>query len=124
MFGFKKKEKVVKTYVDGKEVGSDKQVGELPVPKPADAPPAQVVKQQPVEFQGDCLICFDYGYYADHVGVWHECPRCGKKKPEQAVADRPKNPLFVFKNCKDCGERNEVHRQKKVWQCGKCGVQQ
>ena len=150
MFGKKKKaeKQNVKTFIDGQEQTPD----EIPVPKPAETPalePSQAQVQEPppqpnvVEFHGDCVICFDYGFYADNVGVWHNCPRCNPKsmkKPVQAVKPAPtteyeaeaemaeekpsKGNLYEFRFCSACKARNEVHKRKVKWQCEACGFEQ
>lgn len=141
MFG-RKKEKV-KTFIDGVEQDSD----EIPVPQPktaelpsdATALEPQAVQEpspQPEvqQFDGECILCFDFGWYADQLGVWHNCPRCNKDGKnnipgKQAISsrvssdeDRPsKGNLYEFRECVQCGARNEVHKKKKKWQCEECG---
>lgn len=138
MFGRKKEKKNVKTYIDGVDQDSD----EIPVPQPqtAELPSdATALEQQAVQepsqqpevqqFDGECILCFDFGWYADQLGVWHNCPRCnpkalnnipGKKKVSSGEDKPSKGNLYEFRTCPDCGERNEVHKKKKVWTCEHC----
>lgn len=138
MFGKKKKKEEkqnVKTYIDGVEQDSD----EIPIPHPAESPAhePQAVHEPPtqpnvVQFDGDCVICFDYGFYADNVGVWHNCPRCNPKsmkksvqamKPVSTEEERPsKGNLYEFRTCEVCGARNEVHKKRVKWECEECGA--
>lgn len=143
MFGLKKKG-TEKTFIDGIE----SKPGELPVPRPADAPalgpspaPAQELSHQP-EGQRvfECEVCRDYGWYCDTLGVCHNCPRCNPKslkiphvkevepdyeaEAEEAHLDRPKSNLNKLVECKKCHKRNEIHRMKKKFKCESCGLDQ
>jgi len=69
MFG-KKKEKRVQEFING----VPQQVPALEVPPPI--PPMPEVSEEVQTIDAECVICFDYGFYADNVGVWHRCPRC------------------------------------------------
>lgn len=149
MWGKKKETKPnYKTFIDGEEQEDQ----EIPVPNPdetaqlpSDATahePEQVQVHEPTpqpeveQFNGECILCFDFRWYADHLGVWHACPRCnkdGKKniptgRGKPAPADEEFKPskgnLYEFRVCKDCGARNEIHKKKKKWNCESCGVSQ
>lgn len=144
MFGRKKevKKSNIKTYVDGVEQDSDEV--QVPVPKPAESPvlepqavqepTTQQEEQQVVEFNGECIICLDYGWYRDFAGVVHNCPRCNPKslkivgeisKQSSTSEDKPKKGnLYEFRTCQTCGERNEIHKKKIKWKCEYCGAQQ
>ena len=77
MFG--KKKNNVKTFVDGE---SKEKVDDVIVPLPPieeKVEPSQVVSQTEPEQQFECQVCRDYGWYADAVGVCHNCPRCNSK---------------------------------------------
>lgn len=135
MFGRKKKREKnqVKTYVDGQEVEED-----IPVPKPADAPahePEQVPAHEPphqpeaqvIQTDAECIICLDYGFYADNVGVWHKCPRCKGPTEQEEISpkvstEKPsKGNLYEFRSCPHCFAQNEIHKKKKKWKCENCG---
>lgn len=147
MFGRKKEKKKQKvtTYVEGVEQTGD----EPPVPQSAESPalepqavqeptPQPVEEPEPQEFKGECILCFDFRWYADSLGVWHACPRCNKdgkanipgsseEDPldELIVDDKPsKGNLYEFRFCKKCQARHEIHKKKKKWKCEKCGVSQ
>lgn len=87
MFKIKKKEKI-KTFVDGQEVNDDikiptpknpENLGGIQEPSHARAlefPPNSPEDEQPDQIVVNCLICQDYGWYQDGVGVWNNCPRC------------------------------------------------
>ena len=142
--GLFKKKVVERTFIDGAESKD----GELPVPRPADAPalgpsqaPAQELPHQP-EGQGvfECEVCRDYGWYCDTLGVCHNCPRCNPKsfknphvedvepdyeaEAEEECLARPKSNLNKLVVCKKCHKQNEIHRLKKKFVCVACGLDQ
>lgn len=158
MFGKKKEKKDkenMKTFTDGVEQHPEAtavppsadapahEPGQNPAHEPPHQPDAvgpQVIQLPPGV---DCAICYDYLFYADNVGVWHNCPRCNpvsmrkqggpnqvsskpqKTGPASTEEEKPsKGNLFEFRVCKDCGARNEIHKNKKKWECESCGVSQ
>jgi len=121
MFGKKKKPvEHIKTFQDGVEVPQNVPDLEIPV-----YPEQQEPMQQP---QYECPVCFDFGFYADNVGVWHHCLRCNPqilkdngqgKKP--IVPEKPKlQAPYVYRVCEHCGKDNEVHNRKKAFICKHC----
>lgn len=137
MFKKKKKENSIKTYIDGVEQESDDI--QIPIPPPhlqagAPALEPQAVQEptlqpegmQVQQFNGDCIICFDFGFYADIHGVWHNCPRCNSKtmktltKSSMVIPKPTKGNLFEFRTCPDCGEVTEIHKKRKKWECEHC----
>lgn len=139
MFGRKKEKKQkIKTFIDGVEQEST----EIPIPRPAQ-PETDVTALEPQavqepspqsqveQFTGECILCFDFGWYLDQVGVWHNCPRCNPKslnntpsKKQLSSADKNIKPtkgnLFEFRSCPSCGKHTEVHKKKKIWKCEHC----
>lgn len=153
MWGKKKKgnKDKVRTFVNGQEVAEGE---EVTVPKPGDFPsetqahePEQVQvhdpSHQPENHQAinvECIICLDFGFYADNINVWHNCPRCNpksmkkqqkefiqqleKRTQEYSTEEQPvptKGNLYEFRQCPHCMAQNEVHKRKKKWLCENCG---
>ena len=130
MFGKKKNDKnQTREYVNG----VPQKIPDLEIPTPdggVSVQPAQDVP--PVEGQpqivADCFICFDYGFYADNQGVWHKCPRCDawKTGEEEQIkeVEPPLKPLHVWRECKDCGHKQQVHNNRKAYDCESCNKKQ
>jgi len=104
MFGKKKGVVTPKTYIDGVEQTEDKildypgreelmevpgNIPELDIPnlQEQEVPPGFGVVNLPPGV--DCVICYDFCFYADNVGVWHHCPRCNAKDLIMASSNSP-----------------------------------
>lgn len=132
MFGKKKNDKnQTREYVNG----VPQKVPDLEIPTPTPDGGVSVRQAEevpPVEGQpqivADCFICFDYGFYADNVGVWHKCPRCDAWKTgeeDQVAETEPQlKPLHKWRTCENCEHKQQVHNNKKVYVCESCKSKQ
>lgn len=98
MFGKNKNEakSPVQTFVDGKP--SESIIPVYPgrddlLEQPQTVPDSVPALEEPVVQQipegVECVVCFDFGFYADNMGVWHNCPRCNPKELEKTETAKP-----------------------------------
>ena len=126
MFGRKKNKNQTREYIDG----VPQKVPDLDLPNPYGEGPQHpanpATHSSPPIVDANCVICFDYGFYADNVGVWHHCPRCNAFKFDLAKQDKPEpeeklKPLHKWKECVHCNAKNQVQIRKKEFKCESCG---